>query len=617
MQSATRTSTCSKHSVECKTNQFQPDTMPSNTSTILRAEDNSPSNSKHHLQEITNISNSHSKRRLEKLRDTDVFVSPCKRQLTTTTLEGRGRMGSGSKEQGKLGKTEEYKQDNEMKTNRRKTKRETLKLQGLQGKGSKQKGRAKQMRHCVSAGDTEGENQQHIRDGRGEGKREGGQENHEQMQAVINITTCVENGQDGEGTEHATERMEEGRTDGGQGRVHADENEGEDEDNNKGGKDEDISYAECIPSVLATILPKNYSYRLSTFQELEPETFCGASTQTYTTTLFCKITTEQEALEWLETFQTQSLSTYRVTRGTKTSGSILVYKSVRHCQHYRKFTPKQGIKFPNSTRQKKTQCPSTLTIKVYNQRPAISKRLPFPDHLCEINLSFNHNHPIASAHALSFRDIAQSTRNEYFTYFEGGHTAATARHHHELKLQITLAEEEVEAALADRSINPQLSDVAHLFQQWRQHQLGPANGDGMFEKLEAEVENYNKQNSYKGAKVYVQRFTKITEDWDRNLDESGHSSQPLVLAICTPLMVRAHKYIQQAAELVFCDSTASLDQFNCPTFVLSTSSPCGAIPLGVVITCSESTAVVTETFRKLQGVLPEHAFYGKNPKCRT
>ena len=191
MQSATRTSTCSKHSVECKTNQFQPDTMPSNTSTILRAEDNSPSNSKHHLQEITNISNSHSKRRLEKLGDTDVFVSPCKRQLTTTTLEGRGRMGSGSKEQGKLGKTEEYKQDNEMKTNRRKTKRETLKLQGLQGKGSKQKGRAKQMRHCVSAGDTEGENQQHIRDGRGEGKREGGQENHEQMQAVINITILV------------------------------------------------------------------------------------------------------------------------------------------------------------------------------------------------------------------------------------------------------------------------------------------------------------------------------------------------------------------------------------------------------------------------------------------
>ena len=302
-----------------------------------------------------------------------------------------------------------------------------------------------------------------------------------------------------------------------------------------------------------------------------------------------------------------------VTRGTKTSGSILVYKSVRHCQHFRKFTPKQGIKFPNSTRQKKTQCPSTLTIKVYNKHSSISKRLPHLDHLCEINLNFSHNHPITSAHALSFRDIAQSTCTDYNTYFEGGHTAATARHHHELMLQLTHEESSVQTALADRSVNPQQSDVARLFQQWRKNHLGPANGDGMFEKLEAEVQEYNRLNSIRGGKAYIQKYVKNKEDWDRNPDINGHSNQPLVLAICTPLMSRAHKFIQQSSELVFCDSTASLDQFNCPTFVLSTSSPCGAIPLGITITCNETTAVITEAFKKLQGILPKHAFYGNNP----
>ena len=88
----------------------------------------------------------------------------------------------------------------------------------------------------------------------------------------------------------------------------------------------------------------------------------------------------------------------------------------------------------------------------------------------------------------------------------------------------------------------------------------------------------------------------------------------------TPNMVCVWRHAEHTiygvlCTLYFLQCTASLDQFNCPTFVLSTSSPCGAIPLGVVITCSESTAVVTETFRKLQGVLPEHAFYGKNPSA--
>ena len=311
-------------------------------------------------------------------------------------------------------------------------------------------------------------------------------------------------------------------------------------------------------------------------------------------------------MQWLRMFQDKSFCTYRVTRGTKTTGSILIYKTVRHCQHFRKYVSRQGIKNTKSIQQKKTQCLSTLTIKVYSERSIIKKRLQFPNHPCEIHLHYHHNHPIESAHALSFRDVSESTREAYYHYFQSGHSAATARHHHDLNLLVSLPKDEIEPALADRSINPQPNDVSRLFQKWRETQHGPGNGDKMFTRLEAEVKRYNNET---GGKAYVQRCVKgsQSESWEQTVN------QPMIITICTPLMQRAHQYIKQSSELVFCDSTASLDQFNCPTFILSTSSPCGVIPLGIVITSGESVPIISEAFSELKSILPENAFNGNSP----
>ena len=87
--------------------------------------------------------------------------------------------------------------------------------------------------------------------------------------------------------------------------------------------------------------------------------------------------------------------------------------------------------------------------------------------------------------------------------------------------------------------------------------------------------------------------------------------QPLVLAVCTPLMARVHKLIRQAGELTYCDSTASLDRYNCPTFILSTSCSAGGVPLGVVITSGENEPTITEALTLMKGVLPSCAFYGR------
>jgi len=44
-----------------------------------------------------------------------------------------------------------------------------------------------------------------------------------------------------------------------------------------------------------------------------------------------------------------------------------------------------------------------------------------------------------------------------------------------------LQEDEFEIKLADRAYNPSPQDVNHLLQQWRLLEMGPPNGEDLFE----------------------------------------------------------------------------------------------------------------------------------------
>lgn len=95
----------------------------------------------------------------------------------------------------------------------------------------------------------------------------------------------------------------------------------------------------------------------------------------------------------------------------------------------------------------------------------------------------------------------------------------------------------------------------------------------MFDKLEEVVEKYNSENGDKGGKAFLQQYICGSSD--------SSTEKPLVLAIVTPLMARTHMHIPQAKDITFVDSTASLDRFSSPTFIMSTASSAGGIPLGV------------------------------------
>ena len=118
----------------------------------------------------------------------------------------------------------------------------------------------------------------------------------------------------------------------------------------------------------------------------------------------------------------------------------------------------------------------------------------------------------------------------------------------------------------------------------------------MFDRLETLVQEYNKKHAEVGGKCFLQRYK-----------NDGGYEQHLVLSICTPFMSHVHK-TRQASEMAFMDSSGSLDRHNNPVFFMCTHHPCGALPLAVWVTSSQSEASLESCLERLKSILPSHAF---------
>lgn len=114
----------------------------------------------------------------------------------------------------------------------------------------------------------------------------------------------------------------------------------------------------------------------------------------------------------------------------------------------------------------------------------------------------------------------------------------------------------------------------------------------MFERLQDEVDQYNEKHASMGGKALLQWY-EADDDKDTDIEsecvpkkkkKKELSNKPLLLVLLTPLMARAHQEIQQASEIVFCNSTASLDT---SIFILSTASTASGISLAIMLTSDE------------------------------
>ena len=116
---------------------------------------------------------------------------------------------------------------------------------------------------------------------------------------------------------------------------------------------------------------------------------------------------------------------------------------------------------------------------------------------------------------------------------------------------------------ADRATNPTKFDVSQLYSEWQKKELGDDSGKGMFDQLQAELSVYNDACGKLGGKAKLQFYQVApasSGDSDNEVDpppkkkHCKQREQPIIIAVCTPLMSRVYEHIQQAGETIFCDS---------------------------------------------------------------
>lgn len=140
----------------------------------------------------------------------------------------------------------------------------------------------------------------------------------------------------------------------------------------------------------------------------------------------------------------------------------------------------------------------------------------------------------------------------------------------------------------------QIIFIFRLYYSIFSKEYGKPDGEQMLNFLQNNIERYNSDNSTNVKMKVIGRN--------------------LCIAICTDLMKRIHAHIRQSGELVFVDGSGGMDRHGCRIFLVVTRSSTGGLPLGVLITTSESKVILTEGFQLLKDMHPSYAFFGRG-KC--
>ena len=95
-----------------------------------------------------------------------------------------------------------------------------------------------------------------------------------------------------------------------------------------------------------------------------------------------------------------------------------------------------------------------------------------------------------------------------------------------------------------------------MYDEWQKKELGSDQGKPMFEQMNAEIAAHNDANSgnggratmqiFKGAPCFSSESNPETDSDDAPKQKRAKKSkreQPMIIAICTPLMSQVHQYV--------------------------------------------------------------------------
>ena len=133
-----------------------------------------------------------------------------------------------------------------------------------------------------------------------------------------------------------------------------------------------------------------------------------------------------------------------------------------------------------SNRNKKIDCKFQIKI-------SIKKCLPC---LLQIYIINSHNHPLESAHILSFNAISEISLKSMYESFNNGLSPSAAKS----ELEKTLSEDQH----IDRSMNPLKADFYRIYYKWLTKKYGMENGPEMLAKIKERVGEFKGELFYSG-----------------------------------------------------------------------------------------------------------------------
>lgn len=352
---------------------------------------------------------------------------------------------------------------------------------------------------------------------------------------------------------------------------------------------------ECMPhqspkEILLNILPSHYDHKIISVEPLKPyhkNTY--DQSEMVHAEVRVNLRSKEAALEWLEDFKQASFTDWRVRRVFPEDSKCLIFKKSFRCHHNTLAQFRSG-----PAHEKHTKCDAHLiiTVKNYNMKRSKDELLKtFP---CEIIIQHCHNHPLHAADSLRFRRASKKVKDTFLELFKSNHSPSSALSTYKYDIQVKNPDNWFEI-LADGAHCPNLQWCYNIYRESFSKEYGAPTGEAMVKSLSAAVDKYNQEC---GSKCAMMETFEGTD---------------LIVVLCSPLMKRVHQHLRSSGEMNFLDSGGCMDRHNSRVFTFLAPSVAGALPLGMIISSSESEKVLGEGIRMLKSVMPSDAFYGRGP----
>ncbi|CAL4108136.1 unnamed protein product, partial [Meganyctiphanes norvegica] len=258
---------------------------------------------------------------------------------------------------------------------------------------------------------------------------------------------------------------------------------------------------------------------------------------------------------------------------------VLVWKFFCHHNGKRR-TPEEKRRKKCKTIAEERRCPAKMEFIIKKDLDCHCNDPFMPEKPFEFTLRGRHNHDLNQAGPCKHLPPLEETLNTLYTFFMNNDRPGVASH--KLNSQIILSEEPSER-IQDTRYLPDIRQIYHLWDKW----ANEAFGKDWPSALESIKRDYPSQS-----------HVRVCEELH-------------VVAIVTDLMERVHKSNPLCKDIVFIDTTSNVDLYHTSVTFILTSSPIGAMPLGVILSDGQDEKSYTKGFAMIKDIVSDYGFYGQ------